>query len=175
LTDLPLDKLIEILTSAKPLHQILTQRSPQNGSSVEKNGVIEVDPHARVDTSTFLLQRTRRVSWALDALRDRLERPVASAEALNWRLRGPVGVEAISRAIIKEAKSSEEGAFLLVELILELARVRPGEMPGGLSVQEIKSELRRIINQLSTRLSTESLPQDPAFRSYIFGALTTAS
>jgi len=70
LSDLPLEVLIEILTSAKPLHialqRWLTRKSPGTG-----NPEVLLDPHERVDTSTFLLQRTRRVSWALDALRTR--------------------------------------------------------------------------------------------------------
>ena len=132
-----------------------------------------LDPHERVDTSTFLLQRTRRVSWALDALRTRLERPVASGEALDWRLRGPVGVQAISRAIVKEARSAEERAFLLAELMLELARVRPSEIPGGLPLAKIKAGLREMIAELRALLAVESLPNDPAFRAYLEAASAT--
>src|SRR5205823_11691325 len=113
LGDLPLHVLIEILTSAKPLHLALQRwLSRQKGAGVDSPQLL-LDPHERVDTSTFLLQRARRVSWAFDALRKRLERPAASREALDWRLRGPVGVQAISRAISKEARSAEERAFLL--------------------------------------------------------------
>src|SRR5439155_4437560 len=119
-----------------------------------------------VDTSTFLLQRTRRVSWALAALRSRLDRPVASQEALEWRLRGPVGVQAIMRAISKEARSSEERAFLLAELMLELGRVRPTETPGGLTPSKIRAALKTIINEIKVMLDAESLPDAPALRTY---------
>ena len=163
LSDLPLEVLIEILTSAKPLHLALQRWLKRHKSLGSDGPEVPLDPHDRVDISMFLLQRTRRVSWALDALRTRLERPVASAEALDWRLRGPVGVQAISRAIIKEARSTEEGAFLLAELMLELARVRPSEIPGGLRSPEIKTGLGEMIVELRALLAVETLPNDPAF------------
>src|SRR5204862_155829 len=74
LGDLPLHVLIEILTSAKPLHLALQRcLSRQKGAGVDSPQLL-LDPHERVDTSTFLIQRARRVSWAFDALRKRLER-----------------------------------------------------------------------------------------------------
>jgi hypothetical protein len=175
LSDLPLEVLIEILTSAKPLHLALQRwLTRQKAHGVDGPEVL-LDPHDRVDTSAFLLQRTRRVSWALDALRTRLERPVASREALEWRLRGPVGVQAISRAIVKEARSSEERAFLLAELMLELARVRPSEISGGLRRSDIKAGLTEMIAELRVLLAAESLPNDPVFRAYLETATAAAS
>ena len=174
LGDLTLEALIEILTSAKPLHLALQRwLMRKKGAGTDGPGVL-LDPHERVDTSTFLLQRTRRVSWALDALRSRLERPVASREVLDWRLRGPVGVAAFTRAIVKEARSAEERAFLLAELMLELARVRPSEIPGGLRSSEIKTGLREMIAELRARLNAESFPDDLEFRSYLEAANAAA-
>lgn len=173
LSDLPLDVLIEILTSAKPLHLTIQRWLARQKGHGEDGSEVLLDPHERVDTSTFLLQRTRRVSWALDALRTRLERPAASREALDWRLRGPVGVQAISRAIVKEAHSGEERAFLLAELMLELARVRPSEIPGGLRSPDIRAGLHEMIAELRALLAVEPLPNDPAFRAYLEAASAT--
>lgn len=174
LSDLPLEVLIEILTSAKPLHLALNRWLARHRDFGTDGPEVLLDPHERVDTSTFLLQRTRRVSWALDALRTRLARPVASLEALEWRLRGPIGVQAISRAIVKEARSAEERAFLLAELMLELARVRPSEIPGGLHFSEVKAGLREMIEEIRTLLAHETPPEDLAFRSYLEAASVTA-
>jgi hypothetical protein len=66
-----------------------------------------VDPHKRVVTSAFLLLRTRRISRALTGLRERLERPFPTTANLQWRLNGPVGVRAISEAVLKEGKPDE--------------------------------------------------------------------
>ena len=60
-----------ILSSARPLHRVLKgylkRRKKHDGDGGD--GVL-VDPHKRVDTSQFLLQRTRRISWALAILEE---------------------------------------------------------------------------------------------------------
>jgi hypothetical protein len=174
LTDLPLEMLIEILTSAKPLYLVLARWLARKASRVNDVQPILLDPHERVETSTFLLQRTRRVSWALSALRSRLERPVASMESLEWRLRGPVGIEAVKRAIQKEAREGEERAFLLTELMLEIGRVRPQELPGGLPASKVRSELKTVINEIKALLNHEGLPGSPPFRKYLENAIAAA-
>lgn len=173
LSELPLEVLIEILTSAQPLHLALA-RWLRKSASAESTEAPLLDPHRRVDTSSFLLQRTRRVSWAFAGLRARLERPVASRETLEWRLRGPVGVQALARAISKEAHSAEERTFLLVELMLELARVRPLATPGGLPTTEVKAALRALIAELRATLAPESLKDAPALSAYVAAATAAA-
>jgi hypothetical protein len=61
LKDLPLDVLIDVLTSAKPLHIALGRWLKRKRAVGPAADVIALDPHKRVDTSAFLLQRTRRV------------------------------------------------------------------------------------------------------------------
>ena len=111
LKNLPLDVLLDILSSARPLHRVLGPYLKRKRRKEKQDVVTAVDPHKRVDTSQFLLQRTRRLSWALTAVRERLERPVATIDFLQWRLRGPVGVTALADALVREAHSEEEKAF----------------------------------------------------------------
>lgn len=149
LQHLPLEVLINILSSARPLHRVLKeylQRRPADHSEIAP-GVI-VDPHKRVDTSRFLLQRTRRISGALHSLRRRLKTPVVTVEFLRWRLRGPVGIMALAEALIREAHSDEERSFLLSELLLELSRVQPAAKPGCLDVEVHRREIRSVITDL---------------------------
>lgn len=160
LRDLPLDVLIDILTSARSLHETLRgylkrkERAKKGDSTVAG---VELDPHKRVDTSGFLLQRTRRFSWALTGLRSRLERPTPTEESLQWRIDGPVGVMAVAAALTREAKSEDERAFLLAELALELLRVKPQTVPGSLPSSKVRAALHDTARQLRTRLS---LPKD---------------
>lgn len=158
LKDLPLELLIEILTSAKSLSQIMGKRLERQLERSGSEGLPELDPHRRIDMSGFLLQRTRRVSWALTALRERLDRPVSSVQALNWRLRGPVGVLALAKAIGREAKSSTERAFLLAELCLELHRVQPQSTDEKcVSVESIRAALRAVIVELSQSVAPDAI------------------
>lgn len=154
LRDLPLEVLIDILTSARPLHEAMRgylrkQSQARNNSSTAS---IDVDPHKRVDTSGFLLQRTRRFSSALSGLRSRLERPASSDECLQWRISGPVGVMAVAQALTREARSDDERAFLLAELALELTRVKPRGGPGTLSAHEVRESLRSAAHDLQRSL-----------------------
>lgn len=166
LRNLPLEVLIEILTSAKPLHHTLARWLKRRSIGIQSNDLPSLDPHQRVDTSTFLLQRTRRVSWAFTALRQRLERPVASEPALVWRLRGPVGVHAFAQAIGKEARSESERCFLLTELCLELARVRPEETRGSLAKSRVSAAIRELIRELRSEISLSALSDQPALAAY---------
>jgi hypothetical protein len=166
LRNLPLEVLIEILTSAKPLHQALQRwlRRQKDGQRHEDGPIL--DPHKRVDTSAFLLQRTRRVSDALTGLRSRLERPFATEQSLGWRLRGPVGVMALAQAIAKEARSEQEHCFLLAELYLELARVKPQTLPGSLAANRVRTALREVAQEIRAAISPDALANFPALAAY---------
>ena len=167
LKDLALDVLVDILTSARPLHEAMRthlRRRPSEGES-EQQPVI--DPHKRVDTSQFLLQRTRRVSYALNALRVRLERPVATEDCLEWRLRGPVGVMAVAKAVEREAHSDEEKAFLLSELALELARARPRSAPGCLPAKRVGEGVLHLLPEIRAHIPAGAIAGTGNLQTYI--------
>jgi hypothetical protein len=161
LRGLSLEALLRILTSARPLHDAIRGwlRKTSSGSEIEIPPSV-VDPHGRVDTSAFLLQRTRRVSWAIDALRERLERPLPTLQALHWRLRGPVGAGALAVALEKEAASDEERAFLLTELALEIVRSRPREAPGAIDVETVRREITNCAREIRERVESMTLETD---------------
>lgn len=171
LRDLPLDILINVLTSARPLHQVLKtwiMKKGKGGNPTKGNQVI--DPHKRVDTSAFLLQKTYRVTAALSGLRARLERPAISLDTMEWRLKGPVGVTAVQNAILKEAQSTDEQVFLLTELALELSRANPTTALGCLSIQEVKGQIQDTMASLKaqTMQRLENSPQ--ALKDYVRSA-----
>jgi hypothetical protein len=173
LRQLSLAELVAILTSASPLHRALARllQKRSNPNSPDKD---ILDPHRRVDTSQFLIPRTRRVTWALTNLRQRLEQPAASAETMHWRMYGPVGVMKFAEAIIREAKSAQERCFLLTELALELARVTPQSAPHCLSRRVIKSELRLAVRELRVQ-ALQGVPAGDPIRRYAGRAFKEAS
>jgi hypothetical protein len=169
LRDLPLEILIDILTSARPVHHVIRAWLARkgNGNGTGKGSPTVIDPLMRVNTSSFLLQRTRRVSWALSALRERMERPVATEQSLDWRFYGPIGVQALAKAIAKEAKSADEKAFLLAELALELSRVRPKEQQGALPAGKVKAEIAKAIEGIRAEATVASSEGVGNLRGYI--------
>ena len=163
LKNLPLEVLIAILSSARPLHRVISDflRRKKEKSTPSGNGT-DLDPHKRVDTSQFLLQRTRRISTALTALKERMERPAATLEASHWRLLGPVGVMAVADAIAKEAQSDGERCFLISEVALELSRARPRTAPGCLPIADVKREIASVVADLQclTRVDAHDVPEN---------------
>ncbi|MCZ2152287.1 MAG: hypothetical protein LC114_00050 [Bryobacterales bacterium] len=166
LRDLPLEILIDILTSAKPLHLALAAWVRRRLDKAPSAETLPFDPHKRVDTSSFLLQRTRRISLALNGLRQRLEKPVASHQALAWRLNGPVGGRALAQAIEREARSSAEKLFLLAELCLELSRARPQQAPGSLERAAVHEAIRKTIEDIRKLMPEETLKEEPELAKY---------
>nr|MBA3241819.1 hypothetical protein [Acidobacteriota bacterium] len=174
LRNLKLDELIEILSSTRPLHiataHVLRKRAKH--SAVD----IQLDPHKRVNTETFLLRRTKRVAIALERLRQRLERPVMNVEALEWRLRGPVGPRAMAAAFRREAVTEAESLFFLAELALTLSRVSVHETArGGLSPRQIEESIRASISEVEELASPLLDPADSAIGAYAREAFRKAT
>ncbi|MHB0980404.1 MAG: hypothetical protein ACYC5Q_10115 [Thermoleophilia bacterium] len=126
LKDLPVDLLLRVLASTRPLHAALElelRRIEVGGS-----GPLDpLDPLQRFDCGGLLLHRIRRASAALWGLQRRLERPLVSVDALEWRLRGPIGPLRLGQAFVTEAASGglrpAEAVFLIAELALTITAV----------------------------------------------------
>ena len=165
LRNLKLEELIEILSSTRPLHTAAAHVLRKRAKRIVDD--IQFDPHKRINTQTFLLRRTKRVAIALERLRQRLERPVMNVEALDWRLRGPVGPLVMAAAFRREADREEESLFFLAELALTLSRVRVKEAArGGLSEQHIRERLRAAILEIEELASPLFGPFDSVIKRY---------
>jgi HKD family nuclease len=159
LGSLSLTELIEILTSARPLHEVVLRilRRREEKTAPAENA--EIDPHKKVDTSQFLLRRMRRVAHALEGMLERLQRPVASLEALRWRLRGPIGPIALAKRLADE--DPEGAAFMIAEAATTLSGVvwRP---LGSLRAREIGPEVKEILRALHHLASQAPAPSSLA-------------
>ena len=174
LRDLPLEVLINLLTSNRPLHQVMIRylkllKRSERGPEL----LTVIDPHQRVDTTKFLLQRTRRVSLALRRIREKLEGRFLTLEALRWRLRGPISGLAIARAIQRESSSQEETAFLLAELALELSRVRVHK-ESWIRPRTARNEIRQVIRELSELVQSKRLERSGPMKTYLKKAFQEA-
>ena len=175
LRDLPLETLIEILGSRLPLHEAAA-RAKQRRAIVDGGGPDvspEIDPLKRVQTETFLLQRTRRVAKAIERLVENLNRPVVHEDALLWRLRGPVGPLALARALAEAAQSQGEACFLLAEVALALRRVDVAKIAVGVSEEWARHEvasLKAEVEQMA-RLHLQGTDMPPGMAEYVCRAL----
>ncbi|MCA1807478.1 MAG: hypothetical protein LC687_06500, partial [Actinobacteria bacterium] len=152
LRNLSLESLIEILSSQGSLRDAMRRILRRNKlAHINDSHIIDVelDPHKRVQTSHYLIPRTRRISQVLSGLKNRLERPVVTIEALHWRMYGPIGVAAVVRALESHSESIDELAFLLSELMLILIRIKYDAHEGAL----IEADFYACINGMLTKIS----------------------
>ena len=145
LGSLSLAELIEILTSARPLHEIVLRILHRRENKSKTGTDAEIDPHKKVDTSQFLLRRMRRVAQALEGMRERLQQPVASMEALRWRLRGPIGPVALAKRLA--AEDPDGAAFMIAEVATTLHGVAWQPL-GSLCFGAIGPEMSEILRSL---------------------------
>jgi hypothetical protein len=157
LRNLSLAALLELLSSARPLHEAMRQwlrRQVDDDDSDGLQGCELVDPHQKVDTSGFLIKRVQRACRAMRQISVRIREPVLSEAALAWRLDGPVGARAVADAIERQCDPSlpDEWAFLLFELVRELGGVRL-QQPNGKPVEAfLQQQLDAFVSQQRERL-----------------------
>jgi hypothetical protein len=151
LRNLPLDILTQIITSAKPIHQVLKGYLGR----VIKNEVNKelINPHDRVDTSSFLLQKTRKYSFAINIIKSKLEQPCPTLTSLEWRLYGPVGLKALVEAMQREAGAkTSEAVFFLTELWDQLKNVNPPKGEGILPVEIVSDKINEFQSELANKI-----------------------
>ncbi len=121
------------------------------------------------------MNRARRASWAIAGLCEKLGEPVATERALEWRLHGPVGADALVKALTQEAASAHERAFLLGELTLALAQIDPHAASGSLPKEDAHAILEAYVTQLVERVKSELDTVTPSLAAYIKRALGAAT
>lgn len=174
LRDLRLDELLDILTSARPLHEAVAQvlkRRAQQGRATADDDSSTFDPHRKVDTRNFLLRRMKRVALGLEGLRERLERPAFHIDALRWRLHGPIGPAALARRLIEQERQA--AAFMLAEVALTVRRADWSLVEAGVGRDACRAEVRNVISQL--RDYSEALTAPANLAGYVRDAFAEVS
>jgi len=160
LGDLTLEDMLDLLSAGSRFRPALQRMLRRRGRlSVPGAGLPELDPHARVDTSGFVLQRMRRAGRALEGLRERLERPVAHQDAVRRRLRGPFSPLALSQQLDVARGGgrlgSREHAFLVAETILCLRMVAWRVVGDEFDVTWCVGQAEQLIGELGADLVVE--------------------
>lgn len=129
------DGILECLLSGREPAEWVEALERRQASGQVKASPRELDSLRAVDTSGYILYRTRRLGAALAALGERLLRTVRTRDAMAYRLRqDPLGPRMLAEALVREWQevSKENGAraddpaallFGLAEINLMLAHV----------------------------------------------------
>lgn len=171
LRGLSLAALLELLSSAKPLHEAMRgwlRRQPDDDDPDGLQGRELVDPHQKVDTSGFLVKRVERACGALQQVRERLAQPLQSESTLAWRLDGPIGARAVVNAIQRQCDPAipDEWAFVLCELVRELNGLQLKDAAGRKVDPAMQTRLDAFVQELRTRLANALGGVSEAMRRY---------
>jgi hypothetical protein len=163
LRNLPLSVLLNVLASTRPLRVALeTELRRQHRAHLK--GEDELDPLKRFDSSGLLLHRVRHASAALWGLQQRLGRPLSGIEALDWRLKGTIGVQAIADGLIADvargALRASEAGFLLGELALTVASVDWTAVSVRIDVTQVKRMVQSAVADIATKARSLNLESD---------------
>lgn len=180
LPEYSLAALLDLLASGKPLHVALRDflKNLPDDDIADPDTVVELlDPHAKVDTSAFLIKRVQRACWAIVHLRKLLCEPISSEQALAWRLNGPIGAHALLKAIQAEAdpRLPDELAFVLCEFSRELRQVHLQAPPGASVPATAHAMLSAFKAQLLSKLDAARAVTSKSMKTYLEHALEAES
>jgi hypothetical protein len=179
LTALPVEVLLAVLASTRPLPDALERELRRRERTGSEDGRVDLDPLHRFDDSGLLLQRIRHLSFALSRLQDRLSRPAQSLDALHWRLNGAFGPLAIADGLVRASGEDQtvpgEAHFLLAEMALTIAAVDWQAVGAGLDQRRIQTLKENVLEAIESRRRELPLSLDAALNSYVTDALRAAS
>ena len=124
---------------------------------------IDLDPLRRYDLQATFLHRIRRRARTLAQLRTNLQRPVWGRQALEWRLRGMIGIEALAERLVREIATApgeaDEALLTLADFLIVLREVDYAPSDGCLSKQAFNAEFRPFLRDLADRLQEQIASQ----------------
>ena len=178
LDGLPVDLLIAVLASTRPLPVALEHELRRREHVGKHDDRIDLDPLHRFDDSGLLLKRARRLSLALWRLQERLGRPATSLDALHWRLHGAFGPLAIVDGLISAAREQEtlpgEAHFFLAELALTIAAVDWSKVAISVDKKSVRRLVAGALAEIEDRCKALPPAPDASLEDYVRDALKKA-
>ena len=119
----------------------------------------DLDPLRRYDLQATFLHRIRRRARVLGQLRANLERPVWSRQALEWRLRGLIGVEQLADRFARElagaGSATDEALLTLADFLIVLREVDYQPTDGALPKDQFDRIFRPFLPEVAGRLAQQ--------------------
>lgn len=123
---------------------------------IDSASPVDLDPLRRFELKATFLHRIRRRARILAQLRANLQRPVWGRQALEWRLHGMIGIEALAARLVRELGEvdgrRDEALLTLADFLIVLREVDYQPQEGALSKREFESAFRPFLSELAQRL-----------------------
>ena len=158
------DQMLWILASTDPSAAFRawerdSQESGMFNPDLDSAAPIDLDPLRRHDLQTTFLHRIRRRARILAQLRAKLQSPVWGRQALEWRLRGMIGIEALGKRLVRELESTvgmaDEALLSLADFLIVLNEVNYQPTDGCLTKSEFEGVFRPFLCELVDNLQKE--------------------
>ncbi|MFO0915211.1 MAG: hypothetical protein U0795_19775 [Pirellulales bacterium] len=151
------DDMLLILAATDPSAEFRVwarrqQQSDLFDTDLDSATPIDLDPLRRYDLQMTFLHRIRRRARVLAQLRCNLERPVWGRQALEWRLRGLVGIEPLADRLVNDFKeangNSDEALLTLADFLIVLREVKYQAEDNALPKSEFDKVFRSFLGEL---------------------------
>ena len=153
------DDMLGILAASDPSAAFRVwarQFEPASDDELDAAVPTDLDPLRRFDLHATFLHRVRRRARMLAQVRANLERPVAGRQALEWRLRGPIGIEALGQRLAREVVDADgrmdEALLTLADYLIVLQEVGYEPETRALSAMGFEEVYRPFLHELAETL-----------------------
>lgn len=171
LQEMTADEMLAIIAAADPgaalrawgrRHQ---PADPTIDPDLDAATPIDLDPLSRYRLTDTFLHRVRRRAHVMADLRRFVERPVATEQMLEWRLRGLLGIRPLAERFFQEFEASaadrdpREALLTLADLLIVLREARYEAAEGALSRQRFTRLYRPFLADLAADLHGRVQPR----------------
>ena len=164
LEEMSADEMLWILATVDPSAAFRAWARRQQSSELFDEAIDsatppDLDPLRRYDLQATFLHRVRRRARVLGQLRANLERPVWSRQALEWRLRGLIGVEPLADRLVRElagtGSATDEALLTLADFLIVLREVNYQPTGGALPKDKFDLVFRPFLLELAGQLARQ--------------------
>ena len=171
LDELTADELLSILAASDPSAAI---RAAVGGGSLDGEFdeeldsalPIDLDPLRRYHLADTFLHQVRRRARILAQLRENLQRPAWSQQTVEWRLRGLLGIQALTDRLVQEFQSEsappDEMVLRLADLLIVLAEVNYEPVDGSLTKADFDRIYRPFLSEVASCIDQQAVLQQKA-------------
>jgi hypothetical protein len=161
LQNMTADDMLGIIAASDPSAAFRAWAKRQQPETQEEDELdsavpVDLDPLSRYDLHATFLHRVRRRARVLAQLRANLQRPVSGKQALEWRLRGLVGIEALSDRLVRDLVnangSTDEALLTLTDFLIVLREVDYQPSDGALKKEEYDEVFVPFLRELTKSL-----------------------
>ena len=155
------DDMLGILAASDPSAAYRAWAKSQQPDDQEEDELdsavpVDLDPLKRYDLHATFLHRIRRRARVLAQLRANLQRPVSGRQALEWRLRGLVGIEVLAERLTRNLANAngsiDEALLTLADFLIVLREVDYQFSDGSLKKEEYDEVFLPFLKELTKDL-----------------------